>query len=248
MSEAPLSILYRDEHLVAIDKPEGLLVHRSLIDRSEKRYALQLLRDQLGQRVYPAHRLDRPTSGVLLFALDRETARRLGEIFSGREASKRYLALVRGWAPECLRIDHPLKEELDRTTDSLADGDKEPQSAVTGIRTLERFELDAALGRYPRSRYSLVEAMPETGRKHQIRRHLKHIFHPVIGDTTHGEGRHNRFFRETLDCGRMLLAAVELSLLHPVTGENLEIRGGPGRQFEAVLERLRREGAVSAPV
>lgn len=219
-----LNILYRDAQLIAIDKPSGLLVHRSLIDRHETRFAIQLLRDQIGQRVYPLHRLDKPTSGVLMFALSEDAARRMGRLFESAAVHKTYLAVVRGYTEEQARIDYPLREEHDRMTDALADADKPVQPAITDYRRLVTLELQVSDGRHPTSRYSLLAVTPHTGRKHQIRRHMKHIFHPVIGDTTHGDGRHNRIFREHLHCQRLLLMAFELRFTHPDSGAEVRIR------------------------
>jgi len=233
-----LDILYADDHLVAINKPAGLLVHRSPIDRRETRFALQLLRDQLGRPVYPAHRLDKPTSGVLLFALSPEVARALGESFAHGAVGKTYLAVLRGVCPETGIIDYPLLEEPDRLAVYPAQSDKPAQEAVTSFRRLAQVELPVAVGRYPSSRYSLVEARPHTGRRHQLRRHFKHLFHPIIGDTKYGEGRHNRFFREHFGCHRLLLAATRLAFPHPLDGRQLVIEAPLDPAMTAVLERL----------
>nr|WP_225911636.1 tRNA pseudouridine(65) synthase TruC [Desulfuromonas versatilis] len=233
-----LDLIYRDEHCVAVNKPAGLLVHRSEIDRREKRFAIQMVRDQIGQRVYPVHRLDKPTSGVLLFALTPQAARSLSEAFGGGRVRKSYLAVVRG-VPEAQGvIDHPLSEELDRMSDARARQGKGPKPAVTGFRRLAEVELPFAVGRYPSSRYALLEAYPRQGRKHQIRRHFKHIFHPIIGDTKHGEGRHNRFFRDHFACHRLLLSAVELSFPHPASDCEITLRSPLDRDFLRVLEQL----------
>ncbi|MCW8193401.1 tRNA pseudouridine(65) synthase TruC [Proteobacteria bacterium 005FR1] len=242
MSE--LEIIYRDEHLVAINKPSGLLVHRSKIDRRETQFALQMVRDQLDQRVYPVHRLDKPTSGVLLFALSPEVARAMSDQFANQAVSKRYLAVVRGYAPEHGVIDHPLKEELDKMTDRRAQQDKPPQEAVTRFKRLAQIELPVCVERYPQTRYSLVEAIPKTGRKHQIRRHFKHIAHPVIGDAKHGKGVHNRFFQTDFGCHRLLLACVEMSLLHPVSGERIQLRASLEEDFTQVIERFGWTGSL----
>jgi tRNA pseudouridine65 synthase len=226
-----LNILYRDETLIAIDKPSGLLVHRSLIDKHETRFAIQLLRNQIGQRVYPLHRLDKPTSGVLLFALTAAAARAMGAVFEDSAVSKKYLAVVRGYTPEQDRIDYPLREELDRMTDVRAQQDKPAQPAVTDYTRLATLEMQISDGRHPTSRYSLLDVIPRTGRKHQIRRHMKHIFHPIIGDTTHGDGRHNRIFREHLHCQRLLLCARELSFAHPDSGALITIHAPLDREF-----------------
>ena len=216
-----MDILYRDEHVVAVDKPAGLLVHRSALDARESRCAVQLVRDAVGARVYPVHRLDKPTSGVLLFSLTPDSARRMGELFATGGVCKTYLAVVRGHAPEGGLIDYPLREELDSTTDSAARQRKLAQPAVTAYRRLAIAELPVAVGRYATARYSLMGLTPRTGRKHQIRRHMKHIFHPIIGDTTYGDGRHNRFFREWIGTRRLLLCAAGLTFEHPYTGEPL---------------------------
>ncbi len=219
-----LEILYRDEHLVAVNKPSGLLVHRSMIDRHETRFALQLVRDQIGQYVYPVHRLDKPTSGVLVLALSPEVARMMGELFQSHDAiTKSYLAVVRGIAPPTATIDYPLKEQLDKMTDKKAQQDKPAQAALTDIVRLATVELPYGIDRYPTSRYSLVQANPKTGRKHQIRRHLKHLAHPIIGDAKHGKGNHNRYFAEHLGANRLLLHCQTMAFLHPVSGQPLVI-------------------------
>ncbi len=236
--EKPLEILYQDEFLVAINKPAGLLVHRSEIDRHETRFAVQLLRDQLGQKVFPVHRLDKPTTGVLVFALTSEVARNMMEIFMSAELEKTYHAVVRGFSLENGVIDYPLFEELDKMTDRRAQQDKAAQSAITHYQRLATVELPFAVGRYPSSRYSLLKLSPKTGRKHQLRRHLKHIFHPIIGDTTHGDGKQNDFFRQQLECRQLLLAATQLSFPHPVTGEMLKIHAPLHAGFQKIIERF----------
>lgn len=233
-----LEILYRDDRLVAVHKPAGLLVHRSAIDRHETRFALQMLRDQIGRAVFPVHRLDKPTSGVLLFALDAPMARELGAAFEAGAAGKRYVAVVRGYAAEKQRIDYPLREEPDPTTDRRARPDKAARAAITELQRLAIAELPFGDGRHATSRYSLVEARPFTGRRHQLRRHLKHIFHPIIGDTTHGDGRHNRLFREHFGCHRLLLAAVELRFAHPATGAPVRIAAPPAEDFLCITRQL----------
>ena len=223
----PLSVIYRDDWLCAIDKPTGIMVHRSSRS-SDEHFLLATLRDQIGQRVWPIHRLDRATSGVLLFALDPSSAANLGEQMMARSIRKHYLAVVRGYTDQQGQVDHPLQ----------ADGDGPEQPAVTRYRRLGTLELPIAVGRYSSARYSLVEASPETGRMHQIRRHFKHIFHPVIGDTTYGEGRHNRLFREQFDCHRLLLHASRLAFVHPEDGRPMQIECPPGGVFREVVGRF----------
>jgi len=242
----PPAVLFQDDWLVAVNKPAGLLVHRSAIDRAETRFAMQLVRDQIGRRVYPVHRLDRPTSGILLFALDAASARRLSDQFSSASIAKTYLAVVRGYTDTAGLIDYALCEQHDRMTDALADQHKAAQAAVTSYRRLATVELPCAVGRYASARYSLLELKPRTGRKHQIRRHLKHIFHPVIGDTTHGDGRHNRLFRDRFDCHRLLLAATRLELAHPQHGRRLVIDAPLQADFRRLLGKLGWQGALAA--
>lgn len=223
----PLTLLYQDEHYVAIDKPAGMLVHRTRI-AEEAEYAMQRLRDQLGQHVFVVHRLDRPTSGVLLFALSSEAARAMCGVFESRQVEKRYLAVVRGWTEEADVIDYPLREEKH----------KEAQHAVTAYRRLATVELDIAVGRYPQARYSLVEVTPETGRMHQIRKHFAHIFHPLVGDTTYGEGRHNRLFRDHFGCERLLLHATALHFVHPLHHTPVAIYAPPPPEMATLFAQL----------
>ncbi|MEP1469360.1 MAG: tRNA pseudouridine(65) synthase TruC [Halieaceae bacterium] len=232
---AELPLVYRDEHLVAINKPAGLLVHRSHLDRHETRFALQMLRDQIGQHVYPVHRLDKPTSGVLIFALSSAVARQLSQQFEQRQVHKQYLAVVRGYCPEQGVIDHPLKEQRDKIADARSRDDKPAQEALTRYSRMATIELPVAVDRYPQTRYSLVQLYPETGRRHQLRRHMKHIGHPIIGDAKHGKGVHNRFMAAQYDCPRLLLACTDMSLRHPVSGEDLELHGAIGDSFAALL-------------
>jgi tRNA pseudouridine65 synthase len=236
MAAFMLDILYRDDYLIAIDKPPGLLVHRSDIDRHETRFAVQLLRDQIGRRVQPVHRLDKGTSGVLLFAFATDITRELSRQFENNEVERTYLAVVRGWPPASGLIDHPLSRQHDDYGRSLPGAEAQP--AMTRYRTLATIELPCAVDRYPTARYALVELMPLTGRHHQLRRHMKHISHPIIGDATHGKGRHNRYFQNEFGCSRLLLACVGIAFRHPVTGETVTIAARPKDQFASLLERF----------
>lgn len=237
MSET-LPVIYRDAQLIAVHKPSGLLVHRTTLDRHETRFAVQILRDQIGQHVYPTHRLDRGTSGILLFALDPSVARAVGALFETQQVDKTYLAVVRGHPPEAGCIEHPLSRQFDDYEFRADPADSAPQTALTRFRRLATIELPFAVDRYPSSRYALLEVKPETGRRHQIRRHLKHIAHPIIGDATHGKGRHNRFFQQRFDSHRMLLACTAMQLAHPVSGERLVLDAPPADDFSRVLDRL----------
>ncbi len=231
-----LTILFRNPHWIAIDKPAGLLVHRSDIDRHETRFAVQMLRDQIGQVVQPVHRLDKGTSGVLVFALDDVANRILSRQFEMNTVEKTYLAVVRGWPRESGRIDHPLirqPDDYDRRGTARVE-----QQACTHFRRLECVELPFAVDRHATTRYALVELSPKTGRHHQLRRHMKHISHPIIGDATHGKGLHNRFFQQQFGCHRLLLACVELRLRDPITGEATSIRAVPDQEFMNILNQM----------
>ncbi len=236
--EVPLPILYRDEYIVVIDKPPGLLVHRSEIDRHETRFAIQILRDQIGQRVWAAHRLDRGTSGVLLFGLSAEIASQLGRQFESGTVYKRYCAVVRGHPKAEGEINHPLTRQRDRREFKGENSSTEAQPALTRYRKLAEIELPVPVDRYPCSRYALLELEPLTGRRHQLRRHLKHIAHPIIGDATHGKGNHNRFFAEELACRRLLLACLELGFEHPVSRQAIRIKAPLSGEFAALLQRF----------
>lgn len=222
-----LEIIYRDADLVVINKPHGLLVHPSYIARDAEEFAMQLLRDQIGQRVYPAHRLDRKTGGALLFSLNKETDRLMQQQFSERKISKKYLAVVRGYAPDELLIDYPLAKENGTM-----------QEARTFFKTLQKAEVDVPSGKHPTSRYSLVEANPETGRTHQLRRHFAHIFHPIIGDRPHGCNKQNKLWLERFNMNTMMLHASELEFIHPLSHQPIHICAEPLSEFKRVCGLL----------
>jgi tRNA pseudouridine65 synthase len=222
--------------LVAVDKPAGLLVHRSQETSQVGPCLLQRLRDQIGQKIFPLHRLDRPTSGVTLFALDAPTARQVAGQFRHGAVEKQYIAVVRGHAPASGRIDHPLKRLRSRGRPRVDAGPV--QTAVTDFRRIARVELPFAVDPYPTSRYALVFLVPRTGRRHQLRRHMKHIAHPIIGDTCYGKGAHNRLFRDRLNIRGLLLTAVHLDLVHPSTGERITIAAPLPARFELLFRRV----------
>ena len=220
-SETPLDILYQDASYVVVNKPSGLLVHRSNLDARETRFAVQLLRDQLGRRVFPVHRIDKPTSGALLFALDEEALTRATAMLFDNRTYKKYLAIVRGFPPEFGIINRPLRKLRDGNRKSKS---KDAQPSETRFRSLEYSELKYPTGRYPTTRYSLVSLTPRTGRRHQLRRHLAGINHPIIGDTTHGDSRQNTSFRNRNGFLRLFLHASDLGFTHPFTDEPLTIQ------------------------
>jgi tRNA pseudouridine65 synthase len=234
--EYKLEILYKDDYMVAINKPSGLLVHKSPIDKNEIYFAMKMLRDQIEQWVYPVHRLDKPTSGVLLFALDSHTAKLLSEQFKEHTIQKSYIAVVRGYIEENGIIDYPLSVKLDKIADRDAKkAPKEPQEAVTLYKKLGTVEVDFAVGRYAKSRYSLVELKPQTGRKHQLRRHMKHLSHHMLGDTKYGRGEHNKMIRKEFGVHRLLLHATKLEVIHPYTNKKIEINALFDTTFQNIL-------------
>jgi tRNA pseudouridine65 synthase len=213
-----LTILYQDSSLVAVHKPPGLLVHKTGLDAGETRFAVQMLRDQLGQKVWPVHRLDKGTSGVLLFALSSEAAAALGQQFENAQVAKTYQAVVRGWPPEQGLIDHPL-QRLD--AQSLRVGEALP--ARTRYRVLQRYELPLPDRGFESTRCALLALKPETGRQHQLRRHCKHMSHPIMGDATYGKGPLNRTVARLLGVQRLWLLAQSLEFMHPITGQAVPV-------------------------
>jgi len=235
------SIIYQDDYLVAIHKPAGLLVHRSPIDKHETQFAVQITRDAVGQKVFPIHRLDKPTSGLLLFALDSQTARKIGEQFMSHTIQKTYLAICRGWTESTGSIDHALKYQKDKIADKLRKDSDIPQEAFTDYRTLATTTVNHKIGRYEQQRYSLIELSPRTGRKHQLRRHLNHIHHPIIGDVKYGDRHHNHFFNDWLEQHRLYLAATSLSFEHPVSKQVIHINAPLEPSFQKALDTLQFE-------
>ncbi|MCB0525095.1 MAG: pseudouridine synthase [Saprospiraceae bacterium] len=224
----PFSILFEDDYFVAINKPAGIMVHRTGISE-DKVFVLQLLRKQLGnKRIFTTHRLDRGTSGALVFAKNQESARHLGEQFMAKTVSKKYLAMLRGWLHEPAVIDYALTDK---------ESNKGALDAVTRYAPIANSEIEAAIGlRYPTARFSLVEAMPETGRRHQIRKHFAHINHPVIGDIRHGDVKQNKYFRNVFNFYRMMLHARSISFQHPENEQEITIEAPLGEDFIQGLE------------
>lgn len=247
----PLQIIFRDEHYVAVYKPAGLMVHRGPRSSSSEPFLLQALRDQLGSYVYPIHRLDRPTAGLVIFGLHREAASELGRLFETRQVTKHYQALVRGFVTGSFTVDLPLDDQVDNwlsngtnheTSQPATENKPRILEAITDFRTLERLEIDWPTSEFPTSRFTLLEIQPHTGRWHQIRRHLNHIAHPVIGDHRHGDHRWNQRFFERTGIYRMLLTSMRLDFRHPFTMEPMSLWVPRGRDFEAALTHLRNAG------
>jgi len=222
-----LEIIYEDEYLIAINKPHGLLVHRSSIATNTDLYALQLLRNQVGYHVFPVHRLDRKTAGVLLFSKTAEFVAPVQQTLHKESTAKRYHAIVRGFFPEEIIVDYALTNDKGKT-----------QEAITLFKCIQRTELPIALGKHETSRYSLIEAYPKTGRMHQIRKHLNHLRHPIIGDRPHGCNKQNKLFLEKWQLNTMLLDAKELTFIHPASRETIHIKADYSEEFVRISTAL----------
>lgn len=234
----PLPILYQDDHLIIVNKPAGLLVHPSWLDAHETTSAWQEVSEQMGGRpVYPVHRLDKATSGLLVFAFAAETVAQLAAYWSSEQVQKEYLAVVRGYGPEKQRLEHALKPMVDDKRRRQHYLNKAPQSAITEMQCLARCEWPVSVDpKYASARYSLMLLRPLTGRKHQLRRHMKHVAHPIIGDPKHGKGIHNRYFREHWGVARLLLASVRLRIPLPwQEGETLVVDAPLDADFTHIL-------------
>ena len=223
-----IDVLFADAVLAIVHKPAGLMAHASAMARGEDDFLDERLRTQFGKPIHLVHRLDRATSGCLLVAFDRDTAAALGQVFMSREVDKHYLAVCRGWPEEQVTVDHDLDG---------GPGKPVKKTAITRFVRLATAEIDTPSAQHPTSRYALLRCAPETGRYRQIRRHLKHLFHHLIGDSSHGDGRHNRNFR-MLGVHRMLLHAWRLSFLHPVTGVRIVATAPLDAEFRKALDVL----------
>ena len=223
-----IEVLYADDALAIINKPAGLMAHASPMARGEDDFLDERLRAQFGKPVHLVHRLDRATSGCLLIALDRDTASMLGKTFMSREVEKDYLAVCRGWPEQDFVVDYALDG---------GPGKPEKKAAITSFVRLATAELAQASEQHPTSRYALLRCSPQTGRYRQIRRHLKHLSHHLIGDSSHGDGRHNRAFR-MLGVHRMLLHAWRLAFVHPHSGARIDLRSPLDPEWHKALAAL----------
>lgn len=230
-------ILYRDDFLVAIDKPAGFYVHPPENQKeriSDSVNCLKILRNQIQTYVSPVHRLDRATSGVLLFSLDSSVTAQVARQFSEGSVQKTYYALVRGWTDEKGVIDSPLSRESTRSSDAVF----EKVSALTEYERVAKIEYPLPLGRYSTARFSLVRVTPKTGRMHQIRRHFAHLRHPIIGDTVYGDGVQNRFFREKMAKSILFLKAYQLEFEHPLFKRKIQLRSRWGGLWHKLFDDL----------
>ncbi len=223
-----LEIIYQDEYMVVINKPHGLLVHKSSIAADASEFAMQKLRDQIQKKVFPVHRIDRKTSGILLFGLSSEAAQKIQAQLEDSNTQKIYLAIVRGFFPDQIDVDYPLTNDRGKV-----------QDAFTSFKTLKRTELDIPFGKFSTSRYSLIEAYPKTGRMHQIRKHLDHLRHPIIGDRPHGCNKQNKLFKERWNMTTMLLHAGELIIKHPYSNEPMHLKAPLFGVYREMIETLK---------
>lgn len=227
--EKELTILYLDEHLVAVEKPAGLIVHRNEFTQGELDNVLSRTRNQIGKYVYPVHRLDRPTAGVMILALSKEASKILSKAFVDRKIDKYYLAVVKGdTAAEGGMMDRPLRNKPK----------PDFQEALTYYKTLSNKVLPIPLGPYDTTTYSLIEAHPITGRYHQIRRHLSYIHHAILGDKKHGHSQHNELFREQLNLPGLMLQSYRLEFDHPISGEPIKLKASIAPHIQAVLDQF----------
>ena len=233
-----LPILFQDDDYVAVHKPPGLLVHRSELAREADTAALQIVRDQIGMHLFPVHRLDRPTSGVLIFALSKEAAQAFVDGLTHKTVEKEYWAIARGWIHDAVDLDSALDKNQVYPPSNKNHLEPKLQEAITQFRPGLTCELNIPVRPYDTARYSLVKASPKTGRTHQIRRHLARLRHPIIGDTRYGDGPHNLMYRERFKCYRLLLAAVSLDFTHPRTGSKTRIFAEPSEDFGEVAQQL----------
>lgn len=221
-----IEICYSDEHFIVVNKPAKMLVHKTKMDKGERITLMQLISQQLGRKVYPVHRLDKATSGVLICSFDAKTSEYFRCVFEEKRIQKEYIAVCRGWITDSLRVNHPVKKS---TLTSFVEAETHFEPIATTL-------FDVPVGPYEQSRYSLVKAIPQTGRWHQIRQHCNHLRHPIAGDKRHGDYRHNNMFVEQFDCDNILLHAAKVSFVHPYSSDIVEVRASLPAHWDPVLK------------
>ncbi|MBK9734184.1 MAG: pseudouridylate synthase [Saprospiraceae bacterium] len=222
-----MEILYEDDDIIAINKPNGMFVHRTYLDPEATEFVIQIVRDMVGHWVFPVHRLDRKTSGVLVLAKSQEVQSIMNTYFRDRHIEKNYLAIVRGFTEDEGIIDYDLENDRGKI-----------QDAITHYKTIQKVEINISSGLFPTSRYSLAEVKPKTGRMHQIRKHMSHIFHPIVGDRPHGCNKQNKFFLSEFQMGSMLLHASCIAFEHPITKYPILIKAPIFGEFERMIKVL----------
>lgn len=233
MNQEPLTakdILYRDDHLLVLNKPTAVPIHGSRMLEGRPQTLLAMARELTGRMVHAVHRLDRPVSGAVMLTFDKNRLAEMSTEFENQRVGKRYLAVARGWTPEEGVIDYPLLPPRDERR-----GDEEAREAITRYKCLAKTELPVEIPPYQTARYSLLQLVPETGRRHQLRRHMKHVSHHLVGDTSYGRGEHNRLFREHFDCKRLLLHSHSLTFHHPSSGEKIKVTAPLDAAFDRVM-------------
>ncbi len=222
-----LDVIHEDDQIVVINKPNNLAIHRSKLVRNTKEFAVDIIRKQTDRILNPVHRLDRKTSGIMVFSDCQDTLNALRVQFEDRLIQKTYLAIVRGYIDDEGIVEKPLLNDKGQL-----------QEAITNYECLEKTELNIPLGPHPTSRYSLVRLYPKTGRQHQLRKHLNHLRHPIIGDRPHGCNKQNRFFKQNWGIENMMLHAREISFEHPATKKKMTLRAPLSSSFMHCTETL----------
>ncbi|MEO0896352.1 MAG: pseudouridine synthase [Bacteroidota bacterium] len=234
MNEKELEILYLDDHIVAVNKPAGMIVHRNEYTQEEFENLLNLLSRQLKKYLFPVHRLDRATAGVMIFALTKEASNKLMQMFAEKQVYKEYLTIVRGLAEESGIITRELRKKPSRKF----------QKAETHFWCLTQKELPIPLNDFPQVRYSLLKVHPVTGRRHQIRRHLSYEHHPILGDKKHGHSTHNNLWKEELKLEGLMLQSHHLKFDHPMENKEINLRVDPAPHIQKALEYMGWEEAI----
>ena len=211
-----LEVVFEDEYILCVSKPNNMLVHHAHHSRNvaDETSLLQFIEQEKGLKVFPIHRLDRKTSGIILLAKETRYVSKFQELFTNNEIQKTYFGIVRGFSPDTKTIDSPVKGR-----DSNVH-----KEALTLLKTIEKITLNIPVKPYDSSRYSLVELSPKTGRMHQLRVHSNKISHPLIGDPKYGDKNHNMMFEENFGCKNLFLHAGKLEFSHPFTSENLSLK------------------------
>lgn len=230
-------VIKRYSNLIFVNKPPGLLVHRSPIDKNETEFLIQNLRDEIGEKVYPIHRLDKPTSGIILFTLDKEIIPSYQKLWENNQIDKMYSCVVRGWLTQKVELNYPL-EQFDKLKERKSEAQGIKKEAISIFSPVEKYETEVSFGKFPTARYSLLDVNILTGRRHQIRRHAAHLRHPIIGDANHGDGKHNRFFREELNCPGLLLQSRYLGFEDPISGEYISAELELDNRITCLLSKL----------
>lgn len=224
-----INIIYEDEYMIVVNKPNNFLIHQSHYARNiNEPTLLEFLHEQLGYQIYPAHRLDRKTSGIILLAKEKEFVKEFQALFTTNDIIKTYYAIVRGFSKTSGTIDSPVKND---DTGVYKD-------AVTNYKTINNIALDIPVRPYDGSRYSLMKLTPSTGRMHQLRKHLNKISHPIVGDYKYGDRFHNRMFETEFNCKYLFLHAYSISFIHPITNQQMNLTADFPTDWEMLFKKF----------